>query len=266
MVKADTDHSIIIYDNKFYCLSNGNDITVYDLSGTKTKIRNLRNVDASVQCIVDDKIYYVQYNREKSITSLMRCRLNGGKKEKLLDCSGEFGDRYPESMKMDEEYIYLLWNNDGYNLVRIPLYGGKIEKVAEKTGGWFELSEDNIFFLGAGDDDNIYKLDKDMKKEPKTVTEAYYIQFGIYNMESVPFYYADGHLLVQGYKRKERKLASWAQNGSNGAIWADVTANYAPDWYWVSEAGEIEDTIKGSGLKKKWKKAAERALRDPMQY
>lgn len=34
-----------------------------------------------------------------------------------------------------------------------------------------------------------------------------------------------------------------------------LTTNYAPNWYWVKENGKVEDTIKGSKVKAKWKKA-----------
>lgn len=89
-------------------------------------------------------------------------------------------------------------------------------------------------------------------------------------MRSISFYYADGHLLVQGYNDKERAVVDSNIDGYSRDLWAEVSENYAPDWYWVSEDGEIEYTIKGSGVKKKWKKAAKESAKksavDPWDY
>lgn len=93
------------------------------------------------------------------------------------------------------------------------------------------------------------------------MTEAYYYQFRPGSFGAAPFLYADNHLMVHGYSKKERKVVNIIRgNGSmNWGLWAYVHVNYADDYYWVGENGEVEDVIKGSGVKKikrkikKWK-------------
>lgn len=262
--------SAIIYDNHIYYvgkegyIEQKGEITVYDLSGRATYLgymTNKRGYDVQVKCIVDDKIYYCEsdYNSE---TKIKRCSLNGKNKETL--CSGdsigvnaEIGPFYPETLKIDGDYIYALvlnYSPRGYELIRIPLYGGKVEKVAENLSCYFELSEDSVFFA----DDNetyIYKIDKGLTSESVPVAQPSYFLYGDYGMDSNPFRCADGHLIVRGDNEKERKTVDGILHNeySNWSLWTDMTENYAPDWYWMSEDGEIEDVINGSGLKKKWK-------------
>ena len=243
----------IIYDNKFYDVDQGSAVTVYDLSDTKKKRKEL-SIGGIVQCIVDDKIYYVG---GEDTTQIMRCNLDGKKKEKLYEY-GRDGWVMMGSLKIDENYIYYLVDiedHEKYNLVRIPLYGGKIEGVA-KAGGYFEIADECIFFFGYNEgDDYVYRVEKNLKGEPKAVTRTYYYQYEIYSVRSAPFYFGGDHLLVQDYDKKERKYVDLMNEYDDSwDIYIDAITIYAPDWYWVSENGEIEDTIEGTGVKKRWKK------------
>ena len=250
--------SIIIYENRFYCLTNGNEITIYDMSGNKTKlkIKDRRSAISYVQCIVDDKIYYIrekEVSEEECIIKIMRCNLDGSNREELFKCSGIFWPDYPGNIKINGKYIYVLFERSDYKLLRIPLYGGKLQGTAKKVDGWFELSDDSIFFYRKK---AIYKVDKKLEKEPQVVTKAYDIECDLYSMLAVPFYCADGHLLVKGYNKKEHKVVDVVQNSQylKWSVNMDVTVNYADDYYWVTEDGEVEDIIKGSGVKERWKK------------
>lgn len=83
----------------------------------------------------------------------MRCSLDGKNREELFKCSGTTLWLHPGTMKIDEDCIYLSGYNNSFNLIRIPLYGGKIEKVAEAKD-WFELSDDSIFLFNYDDFDD----------------------------------------------------------------------------------------------------------------
>ena len=261
-------HSFFIYDNQFYCLANGSEITIYNLDGTKTQLKDLcppkLKIRVYVQCIVDDKIYYVREEEVKDqeyVSTIMRCNLDGSGREKLLKCSGEWGHYYPGNLKIDGESMY--FTLDYNKLFRIPLYGGEIKGVERRVVEWYELSDDAVFLYESDDngdvyDDTgkIYKSDKNFRKEPKVVTKAYDIAEGCYYMSAVPFYYTDGHLLVKGYNKKEHKVVDVVKNDEFGSwsSFAEITTNYTDDYYWVTEDGEVEDIIKGSGVKERWKK------------
>lgn len=176
------------------------------------------------------------------------------KREELFECS-RLSWEHMGCLKVDTDCMYLLLRDGGYNLIRIPLYGGKVKGI-KNAGGYLELSDDSIFFFAGADNAYVYRVDKELKGKRKAVTKTYYYRYGLYTIRSAPFYYADGHLVVQGYNKKERKVVICMLNNEyvDYSLAIDAKVNYAPDWYWVSEDGEVEDTIKGTGVKKKWKK------------
>lgn len=264
-VSGDFDN-IIIYNDCFYCITDTNEIKVFDLSGNKTSIGDVCpkkwGFSAYVNCIVDDKIYYCAYNSKKNFTQLMRCGLKGKKKEILFKFTGEMGTLHPETLRIDGDYIYAIAHaaDPVSGLIRIPLYGGKTEVIATTIFSWFKLSEDSIFIFASyipGDSDAyvIYKVSKDLTGGGEFVTKAYHSQYSLTAVEAYPFHYADGHLMVQGYNEEEynkicklsNRYFDWKYD-----LWRDIHMNYRPDYYWVSEDGEVEETIKGSGIKKKW--------------
>lgn len=261
-----TYDNYIVYDNKFYCIDQGSAVTVYNLSGEKKRLKDLWTDEYSVgvQCIVDNKIYYVvRKDRDIPITRFMRCNLNGEKREELF-AYGREGSDDMGCMQIDEKNIYCLFylDNYDYNLVRIPLYGGKIEGGVA-VGDYYELADDSILYINYINDYDypdaydytIYRVDKDFSGKAKIVTKAYYMMNGLYSMASAPFYYGGGHLLVQDYDWKERKYVEcmMGEEDGNYSLCIDAMTSYAPDWYWVTKKGKVKSTIKGTGVKKKWK-------------
>lgn len=252
LIKASSDiENVMVYKDCFYCteLYDEDGVTIYNLSGAKKETGKLTKNDAKVQCIVDDKMYYL--TETKKTVKVMRCSLNGRNKEKLFQYQyeGESAILHAGLLKIDGNYMYLSSDDADNSIICIPLYGGKIKKITH-AGGYFDLTDNNIFFYG---NEYIYKTDKKLTEQPKAVTkfyhEAYYsVQGDIY---SYPFLCADSHLLVRGYKKKEYKVigkllgeyGSWSD-------YIDITVNYADDFYRMTEDGEMEATIKGSGVKK----------------
>lgn len=192
----------------------------------------------------------------------MRCNLDGSGKEEMFQYQYTL-DQYwikAENLKIDGDYIYLAGEYGGaYGLARIPLYGGKIEGVTKNIGHhYFDISDDGVFFMDFYDK-YICRVDKDLSGTPTAVAEVHYCEYGSFSMASYPFQCAGGHLMVQAANKKKRKIADkvydYAGFLEKWDLWVDVQS-FAPDYYWMTEEGEMEDTIKGSGVKKKWKKIA----------
>lgn len=250
---------MMVYEDCFYCKGTNGSITRYDLSGEKLKLNNMApdGFRQHIQCIVDGKIYYiVKPFGSGKVTRIMRSNLDGSGKETLFKYSKWSEEFIPGSLQIDGDYMYLAGEFGKLHcLARIPLYGGKIKKVAEIADyneDWFALSDDSIF-LYKRKGHYIYKVNKNLRGKAKTVTKVYYPKS--YEGMAAPHYYADGHLMMQGYNKKEHKIIDELLHDEVFDCWtfADVTENYADDYYWVSEDGEVEDVIKGSGLKKGWK-------------
>lgn len=129
-------------------------------------------------------------------------------------------------------------------LTRIPLYGGVIEEIIESE--WFELSDTSIFYA---DKNCIYRLDKNLKEQPQIVSNVFTPQY------EIPFFYADNHLMVCGYNKNEHKMIDtiWESEMLNSTL-EDIEMNYFDEYYWMTEDGEVESTIQGSGFRDKWKK------------
>lgn len=235
---------IIIYDNCFYCCF-GQDLTIIDLQGRETEISLEKEKEKSVQSIVDDKIYYCTYEHGGTTTAI-RCNLDGSGKEKLFQyrwIHWRGGESSTASLRIDGEYFYLLEPYGGFTLTRIPMYGGKIKKIAVTS--WFDLSKDSIFYVN--DEDYICKVDKELKNSPEKVTKSciWY--------ENMPFFCSDGHLMVKKIDEEELEMidAIWeAETDSDEEN--DILMNYSSDYYWVTENGKIKSIIKGGEFKKEY--------------
>lgn len=244
---------MMVYEDCFYCKDVNDNITRYDLSGERTELEKVasKKFTQSIQCIVDGKIYYVvdkcEHAYDKTKVKVMRSNLDGSDIETLFTYNSEWGGlAYVEGdLQIDGDYMYLKGKFGKVRcLARIPLYGGRVEKIAAKTGS-YELSEDGIFFRKGN---YIYKLNKNLRGKPKDVTKLYYpASLTIY---ADPWHYADGHLMMQGYNKKEHKVVddilhdiSWDWD-----IYIDVKETYADDYYWVNKNGKVEDVIEGSGI------------------
>lgn len=276
------DENVIVYNDCFYYTrysfatytdNEEPNLIRCDLAGKEETVISDFDSYPWIQCIVDNKIYY--YICEDEVTKIMRCSLDGSNRETLFKCKGDLtgGGWYvpfPEELRVDGDYIYFIRGylnilGGDFNLICLPLYGGKIEGVANNVSGWYELSEDSIFFYRSSKSSGkIYKVDKNLGEKPEFVTKAYYDDIWEENaMKAYPFHYADGHLMVHGYNKKQNKIVGvllylWWDECITWSLCADVLSTYSDDYYWVSEDGEIETTIKGSGVKKKWKRVYKR--------
>lgn len=253
---------MMVYEDCVYFKDVRDGITKYDLSGERLKLKNVvpENVSSIVytqhiQCIVDGKIYYIVTTPSGKFDRIVRTNLDGSGKETLFKYKGAVYT-VPGNLQIDGDYMYLAGEFGKVDcLARIPLYGGKIQKVAEIADyheNRFALSDDSIF-LYKRKGHYIYKVNKNLRGKAKTVTKVHYPKS--YEAQAAPYYYADGHLMMQGYNKKEHKIVNNLLHNIVVDCWtyADVKENYADDYYWVNEDGEVEDVIKGSGLKKGWK-------------
>lgn len=245
-IQYDYFDKIIIYENCFYCSIYG-ELTIIDLQGKKSKI-NIENEDSDVviQMILGNKIFYTVFNLDGETAEVMCCDLDGENKRKLFQyrtIKGYSGYSDPGSLRVDEEYLYLLETDCEFVLTRIPLYGGIIEEIVETE--WFELSNTHIFYA---DKNSIYRIDKKLKEAPQIVSKVYTPQYDI------PFLYADNHLMIHGYNKTEHNMIDtiWESEIINSTL-NDIAMNYSDEYYWMTEDGDIENTIQGSGFRDKWK-------------
>ncbi len=238
---------VIVYKNCFYCFF-GADVTIYSLDGSVDNIKlqredETKNVD--VQFIIDNRIYFFEWYYSQRTVKIRRSNLDGKDAETLFQyrCNeGTEGWFDYGALKVDEKYLYILAPYGSATLTRIPLYGGEIQEIASTN--WFDLSEENIFYLG--DKNYIYKVNKNLKEDPIVVTE-------LHSKEAlIPFLYADNHLMVEGYDKKEWKIINEIWEWGNDKMGFDITNEYVNKYYWVSEMGEVDEEIKGSGLKKEY--------------
>lgn len=245
---------MMVYEDCFYLKDRRDGITRYDLSGERLELKNVASDDSRqhIQCIVDGKIYYIVTTPFGKFDRIVRTNLDGSGKETLFKYKYSVST-VPGSLQIDGDYMYLTGKFGKVDcLARIPLYGGKIKKVAEIADyneDWFALSDDSIF-LYKRKGHYIYKVNKNLRGKAKTVTKVYYPKS--YEGLAAPHCYADGHLMMQGYNRKEHKSVDYDLHHIeiDSDLYALIKENYADDYYWVSEDGEVEDVIKGSGLKR----------------
>lgn len=252
VIPYDFWENTIIYENRFYCFMY-NELTIIDLQGKKIKV-NIGDEDSDIvpQMILSDKILYTLFNRDGKRAEVICCDLDGKNRRKLFQyqtVNGYLGENdAPESLKVDEKYLYLLETNCEFVLTRIPLYGGIIEEITESE--WFELSDTSIFYA---DKKNIYRIDKNLKGERKIVSKVYTPQY------EIPFFYTNHHLMVCGYNETEHKMIDkiWDEEIMDSTS-DDIQMTYSDEYYWITEEGKLEDTIEGSGFKNNWKKLYEK--------
>lgn len=246
-IKYNDFDRIIVYDHKFFCCIGG-ELTVINLSGNKQIVELEEDENKIIiQAIISDKVFYSKFISDDNAV-LMCCNLDGTKREKLFTYKtivGSTGYLKSSSIKFDSNYLYLLEPMCGFTLVRIPMYGGKIEEITETN--WFELSVLDIFFVD--DKNDICKVDRSLSGSFQKVTKA------CENEDSIPFYYANNHLMIEGFHRKENDMLKviWESEVSNKIV-DDITMNYAADYYWVTENGKIDAKIEGSGFKDEYYK------------
>lgn len=264
-VSVTDEERVVIYGENVYCTWTNNwhafydykidsDLRIIDMDGTERDITLEENYDVMLQTIIDDKLYYSRFPLLGDTAELMRCDLDGQNKEQLFEyptVKGIWGGRDPGTVRIDGEFLYLFEPYCGYTLTRIPLYGGKIEKIAEAD--WYDLSEDNIFYMDRSQ--TIYKVDKNLKNPPEAVTKGYETsQWG-----DVPFLYADNHLMIEGCNQEGREIIDavwrWEEDPDETN---PIRMSYASEYYWVSETGEVEHTLEGHGISERYYKLYDR--------
>lgn len=244
-----------LYEDSFYC------IDLFEEEGKIDVIDGNRNrrsftlakegVPAVPQVIVDDKLYYIEGKKRERV---MRCNLDGSGKEELFRYSGrDYADEHYCSLTLDGDYLYLhrpYWDDV---LTRIPLYGGASRDIVPTA--WYDLSGDSIFYVDRTG--KICRIRKDLSGEPEVVAEIPVRPYG-----EIPFLYADGHLLVEGYNARERKMIDiiFAWMIDMVEPFEEIGKKYANERNWVTEDGKKEKTIPGSGLEEKFIDIYENAL------
>lgn len=234
-------YKIFIYDNKFICAYDEK-VIVYSLTGDKKKYyleKDLENAEVSIQCIVDEKIYYFYglegENNDESKRKVKCCDLNGENNKIIFQYhQSSDSDIGYDNLRFEDQYIYLLAD---HTLFRIPLYGGKIEKVSDRNIYFYDVSDTYIFFLDDSDG-KLYKIKKDLSGEIILVKEP-----GPCNLD-IPFICVGNHIMLKECDDDQEELITdIAENELPG-----INIEYVNDYNWITEEGTIEGTIKGTHL------------------
>lgn len=244
-------YRIFIYDNKFIC-GYDEEVIIYSLTGDKEKYhleKDLENAEVSIQCIVDEKIYYIygleDEKNDESRKKVKYCDLNGENNKIIFQYyQSSDSDSGYDNLRFEDQYIYLLAD---YTLFRIPLYGGKIEKISNRNIYFYDVSDTYIFFLEKSDG-KLYKIKKDLSGEIILVKEP-----GPCNLD-IPFICVGNHIMLKECDDKQEELITdIAENELYG-----INIEYVNDYSWITEEGTNESTIKGTHLSdkqyKKYKK------------
>ncbi len=247
-------HKIFIYDNKFIC-TYVEEVKVYDLKGNmkEYKIEKdlvKKNAWVSVQCIADGKIYYFytveedekmsDEKNDKYTGKVKCCDLNGENNKTICYYQSNDEASWYDNLRLDDQYIYLI---AGYTLFRIPLYGGKIEKVSNRGIYFYDISDTYIFFL---DESNtkLYKIRKDLSGQIILVRES-----GPCNLDT-PFLCVGNHIMLEECDEKQEDLIGEVEDNE-----LPLYIEYVNDYSWLTEEGVLEDTVKGIHLSdKRYKK------------
>ncbi len=225
-------YKIFIYDNKFIC-GYGEHVVVYSLTGEKKEYDLEKdNAEVSIQCIVDEKIYYFygveDEENDESEWEVKCCDLNGENK-KIIFHYLHNGWFYLEDLRFEDQYMYLLADS---TLFRIPLYGGEIEKLNRETY-FYDISDTYIFFLGESDG-KLYKIKKDLSGEIILVKEP-----GPCNLD-IPFICTGNHIMLKECDDDQEDLI-----GDMAEEEIPIPVEYVNDYSWMTEEGTIEYTVKG---------------------
>lgn len=246
-------YKIFIYDNKFIC-AYGEDIKVYELTGDKKEFKVEKdlvkeNAWVSVQCIVDEKIYYfygveedekMSDEKNDEYKGKVKCYdLNGENNKTICHYQSSNEASWYDNLRFDDQYIYLLVE---YTLFRIPLYGGEIEKVSNKDIYFYDISDTYIFFLD--ELTKLYKIKKDLSGQMILVKES-----GPCDADT-PFICVGNHIMLKECNEKQEDLI-----GEVAESELPIYIEYVNDYSWLTEGGVLEDTVKGIHLSdKKYKK------------
>lgn len=252
-IKTNLNRRIIFYKDCFYfCSEDENMVDIIDRDGNK-KTLDFENRRASLQMIIDDKLYYIIEKGIKgggSEYTVKRCDMDGSNKEELFRYS-----RVPSTngetckLRMDGDFLYLFDPYLGFTLTQIPLYGGEVKKIAAVD--WYDLSEYSIYYLDR--EGKISRVGKDLKGTPEVVMSR--SEWG-----DIPFRYADGHLMVEDYNQEEIDKLYTIFELEDFDLICDIRMNYSNIYHWVAENGEVEDTIPSSGFREEYDEWYERAL------
>ena len=237
-------YRIFIYDNKFIC-GYDEEVMVYSLTGEKKKYyleKDLENAEVSIQCIYNEKIYYFygleDEENDESKRKVKYCDLNGKNNTSIFQYpQNSDSDNGYDNLRFEDKYIYLLAN---YKLFRIPLYGGKIEKISNRNIYFYDISDTYIFFLDESDG-KLYKIKKDLSGEIILVKEP-----GPCNMD-VPFICVGNHIMLKECDENQEELISDIAENELSSI----NIEYVNDYRWITEEGITEGTIKGTHLSDK---------------
>ena len=243
-------YRIFIYDNKFICEYDGK-VIIYGLTGEKEEYfleNNTENAEVSIQCIVDEKIYYFyrteNEKKDASERKVKCCDLNGENKRVFFQYNSP--DAEYDNLRFEDQCIYLLAD---YTLFRIPLYGGKIEKAFNRETYFYDISDMYIFFLDESNG-NVYKTKTDLSSEIILVKEP-----GPCNMD-IPFICVGSHIMLKECDENQEDLISdIAENELPG-----IDIEYVNDYRWITEEGTIEETVEGTHLSAKQYKEYKREI------
>ena len=255
-IKADIPHRVIYYKDCIYSsFEHGGKIKITDMKGNTKRIEFEEEEKwATLQTIIDDKLYYIIDERGSDICTVMRCDMDGSNKEELFRYNNiririrDWGNDYCK-LTLDGDFFYLFDPYSGFMLTRIPLYGGEVEEIVETD--WYQLTGDSIYYM---DETGISRVDKDLKGGPESVVGLNRNQTGEI------FYCADEHILVEIRDKEEwDKLETLRLVGSDHTYF-DIGMNYSSEYYWISEKGKVDNKIPGSGFIKKYQEWYESAV------
>ncbi len=237
---------IIYYKGSFYSFyKNQGAIDMIDQSGHKKVLKIEKDEKrATLQTIIDDKLYYIIENSDSDrYYTVKRCNMDGSHKEELFRYSGVPSTSMNHCrLSMDGDFLYLFDPYCGFTLTRIPLYGGKIEKIV--AADWYELTEDSIYY--SDEAGKISRIDKDLKGGPESIIRDDKERMG------KTFFCISGHLLLEVYNEAELdKLETIWKAGSQKYSY-DINMNYSNEYHWIKENGKIEDIIPGSGFDREY--------------
>lgn len=220
---------VVLYRNYFYCITDENHITRYNLRGKKINAFSIgkEKVDfpdtaemllkkqVEFQKIVDGKIYYtVCMSEAGGTTKIMRCGLDGSKQEILYQYTrGEEEKKWcrrlsSTQMTIYHNYIYILDVYTTYgSFYRIPLHGGNIEKITRRSVEEFSLSGNKIFCLENGKAEGLYMITEDLEVEKK-ISEEQQVKCFVVGDDNVYFVNKDAQgiykVSIKGYVAPEK--------------------------------------------------------------
>lgn len=238
-------NDLLFYEDHFYDTYNEN-LIQYDLQGKKISTiklnKDLAGNETRALCIVDGKIYYGIFETESLNVKIGRCDLKGDRHELLFTYKAD-GVRATKDMLMFAgDYMYIVGEFGDKILKQIPLYGGKVEGFVETKNtsyshfkfSAFAITEQEIFYLDAKN--HVYQMDKSKSSKPMLVSST----------PSSQIVYADGHLMLEKCNKDEDKVIDVINE-----MECPISKNYAHAYDWITEKGEVEYRIEGSGLSKK---------------